>query len=314
MRRKIWKKCCALLILAVFILCGTVSCKNLASGHSDSTETEISQEGTVEKDGNDTETEKNVSEEKNTQAENEPTDAEEYIFPDSSTQKLTESDLESLSGEELRLARNEIYARLGRKFDDETLREYFESKSWYRGTIDPADFSEERLNETEKYNATFIAAYENRLTNGSSETTSPQEDSSGQNRASDSYDIPETRNPAGGENSNYILCSACDGLGHCPDCNNGLCPSCGGTGQMLCTSCAGLGHCLFCGGMGYSYSGVGLSFSKDPCIMCYGSGACSRCGNSRLIRCSQCGGSGQCNQCYGLYYCSHCYGNGYYYN
>ena len=44
------------------------------------------------------------------------TETDDYILPQSSTEVLTEEDIEGLSAEELLLARNEIYARHGRKF------------------------------------------------------------------------------------------------------------------------------------------------------------------------------------------------------
>ncbi len=83
-----------------------------------------------------------------------------YILPGSSTRLLTESEVSSLSKDELRLARNEIFARHGRRFDDPELQAYFDSKSWYNGTIDPDDFSESMLSETEKKNIDLIKKYE----------------------------------------------------------------------------------------------------------------------------------------------------------
>lgn len=47
----------------------------------------------------------------------------EYIIPDSSTRLLTAADLNGLSKNELRLARNEIFARYGRRFKDQELQE-----------------------------------------------------------------------------------------------------------------------------------------------------------------------------------------------
>lgn len=55
----------------------------------------------------------------------------EYVLPDSANRKLKKSDLKGLSKEELRIARNEIYARHGRMFDDKNLQKYFDSQSWY---------------------------------------------------------------------------------------------------------------------------------------------------------------------------------------
>lgn len=85
---------------------------------------------------------------------------QDYILPDSSSRILLDSEVSALSKEELRLARNEIFARQGRKFDDVQLQSYFDSKSWYKGTIDPEDFSESMLSEIEKKNIELIKKYE----------------------------------------------------------------------------------------------------------------------------------------------------------
>ncbi len=85
----------------------------------------------------------------------------DYLFPDSSERELSESDLRNLSPWECRIARNEIYARHGRIFDDEELRAYFEGKSWYEGTIPANKFNENKyFNQIEKANAYFIDKYE----------------------------------------------------------------------------------------------------------------------------------------------------------
>lgn len=90
--------------------------------------------------------------------------ADEYILPNSNNVYLTEEDLAGLTKEELRIARNEIYARHGRKFNDSGLQSYFDSKSWYVGTILPEDFTESYaaavFNQYELANKDFIAKYE----------------------------------------------------------------------------------------------------------------------------------------------------------
>ena len=92
--------------------------------------------------------------------------AGEYILPDSGTVYLTEADLAGLTAEELRLARNEIYARHGRAFKTDWIRDYFEQKDWYEPLYDAdyfdSNLAETALNEYEKANAVFILAYENR--------------------------------------------------------------------------------------------------------------------------------------------------------
>jgi hypothetical protein len=88
----------------------------------------------------------------------------EFVFPNSDSEYLTEDDLEGLSAWELRIGRNEIMARHGRRFKDESLQEYFDSCSWYEGTLEPEEFDSQYdsiLNKYEKKNANTIKAYEN---------------------------------------------------------------------------------------------------------------------------------------------------------
>lgn len=84
----------------------------------------------------------------------------EYIIPDSNSRYLTESDISGLSLQQLNYAKNEIYARRGRKFDSVELQEYFGSKSWYRGTIEPSQFTNDMLNDYEIKNADLLSARE----------------------------------------------------------------------------------------------------------------------------------------------------------
>ena len=81
-------------------------------------------------------------------------------MPDSDSQYITDDDLYDLSESECKIARNEIYARHGRKFNDASLQEYFDSKDWYEGTIEPEEFDESVLNKYEKKNVKTIAKYE----------------------------------------------------------------------------------------------------------------------------------------------------------
>lgn len=85
----------------------------------------------------------------------------DYILPNSSTTYLTRADLAGLSQEQLRLARNEIYARHGRKFKTKELQDYFNSKSWYTGTIESNAFKDDYLNAYEKENIKLIQSLEN---------------------------------------------------------------------------------------------------------------------------------------------------------
>ncbi len=91
-------------------------------------------------------------------------------MPASNTKLLTSSDIAGLSLKELNYAKNEIYARHGRKFDSNELRTYFESKSWYEGKYSAADFdtnySARILSETERKNAEFLKNAEYAMSGG----------------------------------------------------------------------------------------------------------------------------------------------------
>ena len=87
----------------------------------------------------------------------------EYFFPESSSRYLTDEEISVYSSDQLELAKNEIYARHGRQFVTEYIADYFNSKSWYKGTIDPATFDAEQnsiFNEYELANISKIAEWE----------------------------------------------------------------------------------------------------------------------------------------------------------
>lgn len=84
----------------------------------------------------------------------------EYLLPDSDSRYLTEDDLAGFTAEQCRLARNEIYARHGRRFSDAALQRYFDSLSWYNGTIEPSDFNDNVFNSYERANCRLIVQYE----------------------------------------------------------------------------------------------------------------------------------------------------------
>lgn len=85
---------------------------------------------------------------------------EEFIFEDSDSRYLKVSEIKALDKETIRLAKNEIYARHGRMFDDRELQEYFDGMSWYEGTIEPEDFDEHVFNQYEKKNVKKLASFE----------------------------------------------------------------------------------------------------------------------------------------------------------
>lgn len=83
-------------------------------------------------------------------------DGDEFIFPNSGEILLQEADLWNISTQNLRIARNEIYARHGRLFKDAELQRYFDGCSWYQGRIEPDAFSDTLLNEYEIQNIRLI--------------------------------------------------------------------------------------------------------------------------------------------------------------
>ena len=79
---------------------------------------------------------------------------------DLKSKNLTEADLQGMSPYELKLLRNEIYARHGRRFKSPSLEAYFNSTEWYK---ENPKYSDNLLNGFEKRNASFILDYEKKI-------------------------------------------------------------------------------------------------------------------------------------------------------
>lgn len=73
---------------------------------------------------------------------------------------LSEQMLHGLSLHELRLLRNEVYARHGRMFKAEWLQQYFYSQPWY---APDENFKDEELSGNDKTNVETIVKYENNI-------------------------------------------------------------------------------------------------------------------------------------------------------
>ena len=103
------------------------------------------------------ETEAVVEESSAIQAINNNTGSDDYIFANSASAYLSESEVSSLSRENLNLALNEIYARRGRIFKDSSLSAYFNSKSWYEPKYTSDEFSKYvTFNKYEQANLNLI--------------------------------------------------------------------------------------------------------------------------------------------------------------
>lgn len=87
----------------------------------------------------------------------------DYYFADSDSRYLTDEELSQYSSSDLELAKNEIYARHGRKFVTQRIADYFNSKPWYNGTVDAEAFDAQQdsvFNEYEVANIQKIAEME----------------------------------------------------------------------------------------------------------------------------------------------------------
>lgn len=129
------------IILAVTLFAGSGDDKKEEQNPSkiEEQQKEPEEEETKKEETQKEETQKEEKDEAESGSEETKADDSEYIFPESNTRLLTRDEVEALSKEELRLARNEIFARYGMIFGGD-LGEYFSSKSWYTPKISGEDF------------------------------------------------------------------------------------------------------------------------------------------------------------------------------
>jgi len=155
-------------LIGIFILaagCGgyyyyyTKNDKVLSQQNSDkmSESTTNSNNTGSDKDDNTSNVNKEVNKTNDTNTSNK--EANDNIFKDSSNVRLTDTQLNSLSKENLALARNEIYARHGYVFQTEPYKSYFGNKTWYKANSSFKG-SDEEINEVERYNVQLILKYE----------------------------------------------------------------------------------------------------------------------------------------------------------
>lgn len=86
----------------------------------------------------------------------------EYLYP-TYEKVITNSELDKLERDEIKLILQEIYARHGFTFNDDDLVEYFESQSWYLPTTTSTEEAEAEFNSYEKQNVEKIEAYQRKM-------------------------------------------------------------------------------------------------------------------------------------------------------
>lgn len=90
-------------------------------------------------------------------------DAGQFVIPFSSIKSIEEENLSLLSDNELWIARNEIYARHGKVFENIYLQSYFDSCSWYMAEEGKNELPDSELSEIERANLEKIVAAEKSL-------------------------------------------------------------------------------------------------------------------------------------------------------
>jgi len=88
-------------------------------------------------------------------AETQPLPGE--LLPMSDDRPLTERDIDRLTNWELTLARDEIFARHGRVFQNAHIRRHFEEMTWY---APDKDYDDANLSVLERENADYILKYQ----------------------------------------------------------------------------------------------------------------------------------------------------------
>ncbi len=102
-------------------------------------------------------TDEEVKSYKKLREEKEETD---YVFPDSDKRYLTTEEIREIPKDRLVFGENEILARYGYAFENATLRQYFEERSWYHEKLSEEEFSDKMLNDYERQNLELIRQME----------------------------------------------------------------------------------------------------------------------------------------------------------
>lgn len=81
-------------------------------------------------------------------------------YPEGSTRRLTHQDLSGKSKWQLKIMRNEIYARHNYIFSTQEMKDYFSRQSWYQGKYSDGSAVYRTFSEIEKANVEMIKRYE----------------------------------------------------------------------------------------------------------------------------------------------------------
>ncbi len=175
------KYCITVSVIMMFIIMTCVGCGNsnvesdsdIMSTEGESTEGESNQDGLeadVDADSTgdqDADVKDSEDVEGEVEAEGQTAEKEdagevllekEYILENSDQVIVSSLDLAVMTLDELRIARNEIYARHGLIFESSDLKEHFEGKDWYEPSVTDADSI--KLNYTEQVNVKLISEQE----------------------------------------------------------------------------------------------------------------------------------------------------------
>jgi YARHG domain len=92
-----------------------------------------------------------------------PASLQRLQWPYLKSNRVTPQDLEGLGLGQLRLLRNEIYARNGYIFKDAELLNYFDQQLWYQRSTTEDNAVYDAMDNTEKFNVKALHAYEQKL-------------------------------------------------------------------------------------------------------------------------------------------------------
>ena len=157
--------CVVVLLLLVVVFATRPKKQNEEPGTND-VPVEQQDDDTVVKDGTEND-DMMVDPETEVQEEPENNDVAaeaDYLLPNSSEKELTQEDLAGLTKEQLRFARNEIYARNGMIFGVDDLDNYFAEKSWYTPKYSSDEFYDKvEMSIIEETNVEFILQVEKNM-------------------------------------------------------------------------------------------------------------------------------------------------------